>query len=109
MSKQICLAAGGELKLQSEPMIGSNFSFTMVVKPVAPAVEANTVTKFESDSSKLPALPGIIKPNVNVRTPVTKRSSHSKRLILNYESISINAEPNDIDSDSVIDEEEVKL
>ena len=32
-----------------------------------------------------------------------------KTLLLNYENISINADPHDIDSDSIIDEEEVKL
>ena len=31
-SRQICIAAGGELQVISQPMIGSNFNFKMVVK-----------------------------------------------------------------------------
>ena len=105
------MAAGGELKLQSQPMIGSNFSFTMVVKPVKPPEKVNSVPSIDVDSTKLPALPGIVKPIENVSRIVPSRQSNNKvkTLLLNYENISINADPHDIDSDSIIDEEEVKL
>ena len=109
------MAAGGDLKLQSQPMIGSNFSFTMVVKPVKPTEEVNsanaTSVDVDSNSTKLPALPGITKPIENVSRASPKTESHDKvkRQLLNYENISIQADPHDIDSDSLIDEEEAKL
>ena len=44
MSKQICIAAGGEMMVTSQPAFGSNFSFTMVVKPVPKLSEENDTT-----------------------------------------------------------------
>jgi len=60
MSKQICIAAGGELKLSSQLMIGSSFSFTMAVKKVPQISDFNEPPAMVS-SSKL-ILPPITKP-----------------------------------------------
>ena len=60
MSKQICIAAGGELKLSSQLMIGSSFSFTMAVKKVPQISDLNEPPAMIGSSKLL--LPPITKP-----------------------------------------------
>jgi len=60
MSKQICIAAGGELKLKSQLMIGSSFSFKMTVRKLPQNDEENEVLATDSPVSLL--LPPITKP-----------------------------------------------
>ena len=58
MSKQICNAAGGDLKLCSQLMIGSEFSFTMAVKKVPQASDMNEPPAMIGPSTRfLPPIP----------------------------------------------------
>ena len=60
MSKQICIAAGGDLKLTSQHMVGSSFSFKMAVKKLPQTEETGNI-RLNADSN-VSSLPQIIRP-----------------------------------------------